>query len=391
MHVIGRIGALVAVVLGAVLTISISGSAQAAAVPLAAHPSRTTDSVTFDGTVHAVAYFGPTIFVAGEFQNAIVHGKKYPRTRLAAIDGNTGALYPWTPSANGAVRALVADPATNSVYIGGNFTKVNGQPRAGLARLNFSGTLLAFAHTVTGVPYALATGAGRLYVGGSFSAVDARAVSNLAAFSLTSDAYDPGWAAKANQQVRALTVSGSRVYVGGQFHNVDQVAGTARLAAVNTVTGARDAGFAPVIGWIIYSITVGPDGTVYGGMGGRGGGHAVALSPAGALKWQVYTDGDVQAVTYLNGVVYYGGHFDNVCSTGSQKPISGACIGAHVNRVKLAAADATNGAMLSWNPTASGVHGVESMAAQPSIGRLSAGGEFTTISGTWWPRFVQFG
>jgi hypothetical protein len=391
MHVIGRIGALAAVAASVVLTISLSGTAQAAAVPLAAHPSNTVDSVTFDGTVRSVAYFGPTIFVAGEFQNAIVHGKKTPRTRLAAIDATTGYLYPWVPTANGTVWSLVADSTTNTVYIGGEFTSVNGQPRSHLARLNFSGGLLPFNHTITGTPYALASGVGRLYVGGLFSAVDGRAVSNLASFSLANDAYDPGWAASANQQVRALTVSGTRVYIGGQFHNVDHVAGTARLAAVHPVTGVRDASFAPVIGWKVWDIVVGPDGTVYAGMGGKGGGHAIALASNGGLKWQVYADGDVQAIAYLNGVVYYGGHFDNICSAGSQKPISGACIGTHKQRVKLAAADATNGAMLSWNPTLNGVQGVEAMAANPSIGKLSTGGEFTTVGGTWWPRFVQFG
>jgi hypothetical protein len=47
--------------------------------------------------------------------------------------------------------------------------------------------------------------------------------------------------------------------------------------------------------------------------------------------------------------------------------------------------------MVSWNPSANGVQGVESMAANATLNKVSAGGEFTTIGGTWWPRFVQFG
>jgi Domain of unknown function (DUF5122) beta-propeller len=201
LYVIRRIGALATVAASIVLTVS--GTAHAAAVPLSAQPSKTVNTVTFDGTGRAVAYFGPTIFVAGDFQNAIVNGKKTPRARLAAIDAPTGFLHPWVPTANGTVWSLVADPTTNTVYIGGDFTTVNGQPRKGLARINFAGTLLPFSHTITGTPYALATGVGRLYVGGAISAVDGHPVSNLASFSLAYDVYDPGWVATANQVVRA--------------------------------------------------------------------------------------------------------------------------------------------------------------------------------------------
>lgn len=389
MHIIRRMGGLAALAAIAALTVSLGGSAQAAMVALTATPSHTHDTVTFDGTVRATVYFGPTVFVAGDFQNAIVHGKKYPRSRLAAFDATTGFLYGWVPSANGEVWALAADAATNTVYIGGAFTKVNGQARRGLARLNFSGGLLGFNHSVTGTPTALATGSGRVFVGGAMTAIDGIPVSNLAAFSLSTDAYDPTWRATANGWVRALLVSGSRLYVGGQFHNVDQAAGTARLAAVSPVTGAWDSGFVATIPSVIYGIATGPEG-VYAAMGGSHGGRVWALTSTGALRWMHFTDGDVQATTYLNGVVYYGGHFDNVCSTANQQ-INGACVGGKTSRVKLAAANAANGALLSWNPTANGVHGVEAMAAQPSLAKIVAGGEFTTIGGTWWPRLVQFG
>jgi len=389
MHIIRRTGGLAALAVIAVLTVSLGGSAQAATVAVAATPSHTPDSVTFDGTVRATAYFGPTIFVAGDFQNAIVHGKKYPRSRLAAIDATSGYLYAWVPSANGEVWALTADAATNTVYIGGAFSKVNGQPRRGLARLDFSGNLLGFNHSVTGTPTALSTGYGRVFVGGAFSAIDGVGRSNIAAFSLTTDALDPSWLATANGWVRSLVVSGSRLYVGGQFHNVNRVAGTARLAALNPVSGAWDGGFVASIPSVIYGIAVGPEG-VYAAMGGGHGGRIWALTSSGGLRWLQYTDGDVQATTYLNGVVYYGGHFDNVCATANQQT-NGACVGGKSSRVKLAAASAANGALMSWNPSANGVHGVETMTAQPSMSKLVAGGEFTTIGGSWWPRFIQFG
>ena len=44
--------------------------------------------------------------------------------------------------------------------------------------------------------------------------------------------------------------------------------------------------------------------------GGGGGGKAVALTAStGAKLWEKKTDGNVQAVSVLNGVPYFGGHF----------------------------------------------------------------------------------
>ncbi len=389
MYLIRRIATLAAVAAVAIMAITLGGSAQAAVVTVSSSPVHTVDSVTFDGTVRSTSYLGNIIFVAGDFANAIVHGKKVSRTRLATIDATTGGLYPWNPKPNGEVWSLAVDPATNIVYVGGAFKKVNGVARQGLAALDFNGTVLPFNHAVTGTPYALAVDSGRLFLGGQVSAIDGAPVTNLAAFSLATGARDTGWTATANGIVRTLVPGGGRLYVGGQFHNVDKVAGTARLAALSPTTGARDAGFAPVISSVIYGIAVGPSG-VYAAMGGSHGGRAIALTTSGALKWQDYTDGDVQAVAVLGSAVYYGGHFDNVCSSPGVKS-TGACIGGHTARVKLAAADASTGGLLGWNPKANGVHGVESMAAQPSMNRLVAGGEFTTIGGAWWPRFIQFG
>jgi hypothetical protein len=53
---------------------------------------------------------------------------------LAAIDKATGLLTPWSPEANGPVHAIVV--SGGRVFVGGEFTTINGKPRNRLAVLD---------------------------------------------------------------------------------------------------------------------------------------------------------------------------------------------------------------------------------------------------------------
>jgi hypothetical protein len=46
----------------------------------------------------------------------------------------TGLLTTWNPNANGPVRTIVA--SGDKIYVGGDFTMINGQPRNSLAVLD---------------------------------------------------------------------------------------------------------------------------------------------------------------------------------------------------------------------------------------------------------------
>ncbi|HEY2795458.1 MAG TPA: hypothetical protein VGJ28_24060 [Micromonosporaceae bacterium] len=342
---------------------------------------------TFNGGVYAMAYDGNTIYVGGSFTQANYGGTKVARSGLAAINATTGALLSWAPSANGEVDAMAVDPATHNVYIGGAFSAINGTQRDSLAEVSSSGVLAAFKHSVSGSPMALAVGHGLLYLGGHITSVDSTARANLAAFTLSSGALSKSWAPTADDVVRAITPDGSRVYLGGKFHKIDGVSGTAKLAAVNPTTGVRDATFKPSVAILVYSIAVGPNG-IFAAEGGQGG-RAIEYTTSGAITWTFTTDGDVQALTYLNGVVYVGGHFDNACKSASTG-VHGFCIDGSISRVKLAAVDADTGTITAWNPTGNGIHGVFAMAASSTLGTVAAGGEFTTIQGASRGRFAQF-
>ena len=63
------------------------------------------------------------------------------RNRLAALGAANGQLVAgFNPNANGTVSALAV--AGNTVYAGGSFSSIGGQPRSGILALN----------TATGVP-----------------------------------------------------------------------------------------------------------------------------------------------------------------------------------------------------------------------------------------------
>ncbi|GAA2388887.1 hypothetical protein [Dactylosporangium salmoneum] len=374
----------------------LAGLPAAAAVSPAALPAP-----SFDGPVYAVAYRGSVVYVGGSFTAAVVAGHRLPRQRLAAFDARTGALLDWAPAADGTVRALAVDGAT--VYAAGDFATVAGQPRARLAALDAErGAASGFQHRVTGTVSALAVGHGRLYIGGRFTAVDGVTRANAAAFTLATGAPDTAWAAGTDDTVTAVAVTARRVYLGGGFHHVNGT-GALRLAAVDPATGTLDRGFRPLPPAVVLGVAATDDtppaggasapgeagrGTVMAAMGGRGG-SAAAYDTAGNMRWQRVFDGDVQAVTVLDGITYLGGHFDKACTT-SRNGAHGICTDGSATRIKLAAVDPA-GRLLSWAPQANGIVGVRALAASPVTGTITAGGEFTIIGGIVQKRVAVFG
>jgi hypothetical protein len=369
-----------------VVAAGLSGVVLASAVPAQAVVSSSPDTVpSFNGTVWATVYDGDTIYVGGDFTAAIVNGKQVARSRLAAVDADTGALLSWSPAADGRVKALAV--SGSSVYAAGDFGIVSGQKRDSLARLDkTSGAVSStFKHSISGKPYALAAGNGRLYLGGAITAVNGSTRSRLAAFNLSSGALDGSWKPAADDQVEALVATSSRVYVGGKFHKIAGATGYDRLAAVDPASGGIVSSFKAKATYIAYAIAVTSSG-VYAAHGGQGG-RAIAYSTSGSQKWTATFDGDPQAIGAIGDTVYVGGHFDKACKS-SRTGTQGTCLDGSEVRIKLAALYADNGDLRSWTANANGIEGVLALAIEG--GRVAAGGAFTMINGKTQKRLVQF-
>jgi hypothetical protein len=118
-------------------------------------------------------------------------------------------------------------------------------------------------------------------------------------------------------------------------------------------------------------------GTVYSAEGGSGGAAASYDASTGATGWIIHArgDGDVQAIAYLDGKVYLGGHFVGFSAQ---------------DRRHFAAVDAATGLLDAWNPRGSGAGlGVWALEADPVSARVYAGGDFTSVSGVTHRRFAQ--
>jgi hypothetical protein len=101
---------------------------------------------SFDGDAVAVVASEDTVYVAGHYDNIVAKGSKCyqycpggpVRRHLAAFDAATGAVDPWGPTANTSTGPYTAALGTHHLYVGGEFTKINGHLQPGIAQ--FPGT-----------------------------------------------------------------------------------------------------------------------------------------------------------------------------------------------------------------------------------------------------------
>ena len=100
--------------------------------------------VKTDGDNLAVVETATTVYLIGHYDNIVQPESdcyQYcpdgtPRAHLAAFD-RTGAIQPWSPAANTPTGPYAAAADGNFLYVAGEFTKINGLRRVGLAA--FSG------------------------------------------------------------------------------------------------------------------------------------------------------------------------------------------------------------------------------------------------------------
>jgi hypothetical protein len=277
-----------------------------------------------NGTVYAMAVSDSRVFIGGDFTSVfdVRTGQTVSRSRLAAFDRDTGDLVAWNPGVvNATVRALALSEDGGAVFVGGDFTSINGQTRTRIAAIN----------TVTGQPLPgwsasandtvrdFVVHDGSLYVGGLFGVVDSRGRVGLARLRESDGGLVDGWnPGVGNGRVLAIGLApatgGSSLIVGGSFTTLD---GDPQrfLGSVDLESGARRDQWSPAAECTssCYVLDITADAqNVYTAIAGPGGRLASYTGATGARRWVDRADGDVQAVALYDGIVYAGGHFDPV-------------------------------------------------------------------------------
>lgn len=363
-----------ATAVAAVAGMGATGVAQAVPTTVQSHPVATWQT---NGRVNAIVVAKNTVYLGGQFTSLRPAGAapgtgEVPRNHVAAVSLTTGALLPWNPDANGTVRALKV--AGGYVYLGGAFSQVGGAARAHLAKVSGAGAgavVSTWTANASGEVFSLAYRKGVIYAGGGFGTVDGSARANLAAVMAADGSVLP-WNPGTDGQVKALDfTSATRLVVGGSFTHLAGAAAT-DIGAVDSDSGAP-LQWQGHISYAVIGLASDAAGLYVAGAGG--GGNFAAFDPAtGRTLWVGGTNGNVQAIGVVRGVVYLGGHFQTYC---------GPQHGQHtcttpVTRNKLLAVDETNGSLLPWNPSANSVLGVFALRGVGSNGDMLVGGDFTS-------------
>ena len=359
-------------------------AAPVTAAVVSGHPTPTWQT---NGRVRAIAVVGHVVYLGGKFTTVRPPGAAagvddVPRHHAAAINLRNGRLLAWNPNVNGTVRALVV--RRRRVYLGGSFTSVGGVARHDLAAVDTSTgeVVRSWRAGANGAVMTLATAGKRIFVGGHFTRIDGSGHSFLAALRAPTGAVAARFTAHPDAAVLTSTVTHSgHLVIGGSFTHVNGGA-QGHIAAVSPTTGAR-LRWASHTPYALIDVSSDRDG-VYAAEAGAGGNFAAFNPATGRLLWRGGTDGNVQAIASLAGMVYAGGHYENYCGP---HPGAHTCNPA-VRRLKMLAVAGRSGGLQAWAPAVNSVLGVHALA--PAAGRLVMGGDFTKVAGIHQQGFAVF-
>lgn len=275
-------------------------------------------SASVNGDVNSVLVHEGRWYLGGDFTYAAP--RTGPGVLLDAQDGRLRGVLQVVERGSSVddppaeIRAVVADD-NGGWFVGGRFQSIGGVMRERLARIQADGSLdTDWSSGWGGVVSSLAYANGTLYVGGSSGLAAVDAeTGELLSWHPNSGGYN---------SVSSLFAVDGVVYAGGFF--LDDI-------------------WSPT--WGDYFVAI----------DARSGDYITWPSGMGA-------DREVLTMAHVDGVIYVGGRFTQFLG----QP-----------RERLAAFDATSGALLDWNPGADKV--VSALAYQG--GTLYAGGSFEQING----------
>ncbi len=320
-----------------------------------------------DGPIHVILKTADAIYLGGEFSSIFRNtGGGVP---INAISGQPVSIF---PKVDGTVSVCVPD-GSGGWYIGGDFTLVGNVARNNIARIRSDGTLHpTWNPDADQEVRALAVSGSVVYVGGAFGHIGGQDRNFIAALD-ASTGMATSWNPGADFSVEALAVYGSTVYAGGEF---SWIGGSERnfIAALDASTGVATS-WNPNADDSVYTIVISGSTIYVGGAFTKIGGltrnyiASLGTSSSSARTWNPNSDGSVYALAVSGSTVYAGGEFSRI---GGQ------------DRYSIAALSTSTAGATSWNPSASGTGWyveVLALAVSPDAKTVYAGGSFTRIGG----------
>jgi hypothetical protein len=164
-----------------------------------------------NGTVYAIAVSSTRVYIGGSFTKV----KGLNRTRLAGISTtSTAPVTAWRANPNSTVRALTISPSGKRVFVGGDFTRVNGRAHNHLVAVATAGGLSPFRAHPSWPVTSLKNNAKTLVVGGGGNG------GHVAAYVSASGVRR--WLTVTDGDVQGVALLGGTVVVGGHFNNYCQ-------------------------------------------------------------------------------------------------------------------------------------------------------------------------
>jgi hypothetical protein len=303
-----------------------------------------------NGYIKASVQYGNVLFVGGEFQKigaSVSPGPNLPPavdgyTGLAAIDMTTGqAISNFKPqltaNANQDLVVLALAVVDDRLYVGGQFSTVDGESHYNLAAIDINpttirGTVVSSFDPVVGIPgnanehsfdvKTILPGSDGIYIGGGFSKVDGKGKPKTAKLDWNGNVVDAFKTAGVNGSVNDMVWSADQqsIFLAGHFTQLGVGNSRVAMGRIDPTTGATLPWMVPLgdipgatsSGQICYELNV-TSTRLYAACGKTPnfvGAFRIDNGNNGTRTWRWDTGGNVQALALIPGTndLVVGGH-----------------------------------------------------------------------------------
>lgn len=269
--------------------------------------------MTPDGDIFAIESDANYVYIGGQFNNV-----GYPSDGLGVVTENSTVPKSNFPTFSGRVNVIISD-GNGGYYVGGAFSER-------LVKIKSDGSIdETFDLNPSSNVTMLKIIGNYLYIGGDFTLIDGISKWRLARMDLNTNSIDPNWGVNFNSTVFDIILDGNFAYVGGAFTTVDGQ-NLRAFAKLNANDGSLVNGFDIDINNNITQIEVlGNELLIAGRFGVIQGVFMSGLvrvdKTTGLLNqsWDVDLNGSVNEFSISGNDLYLAGSFSTIGSHSTDK------------------------------------------------------------------------